>query len=121
MERRGAKMDLKVIKQVSKSIRVEANFTDERDIKEALLKLKFFKDIPYVCGICHSENIDPLNIRKVKVKEGKNAGQEFMYVEAYCFDCKAKRQTGGALFWKKWIPFEEYSKEGNGGMMHDEE
>ena len=111
-------MDLKVVKQINKNTRIEFTFTDEEDMKEALTKAQFVMEIPYVCGACSSNNIRPLSVRRAVAKQGKNAGEEFIYIESYCFDCHAKRSSGeyknpkGAMFWKgKW---EVYQGKSNG-------
>jgi hypothetical protein len=107
-------MDLKVVKQINKNTRLEFNFTDEDDMKEALVKAQFAMEIPYVCGACGSEKIKPVSVRRATAKEGEHKGEEFIYVESYCFDCCAKRSSGeyknpkGAMFWKgDWAVYQK--------------
>lgn len=97
-------MDLKVVKQVNSTTRIELNLTDERDLKEAILKASWLIELPYKCGQpnCGSKNIK-FSARLCKTEKG-----DFIYPEIYCFDCRSKKPMGeyqtpkGALFFKKW-------------------
>ena len=93
-------MEIKVIKTVNSTTRLEISFPDEKDIKEAILKITPFMQLHYRCGKCNSENV---------IFQARNTkGGEFIYPEQYCFDCKARRPMGeyktpkGVLFFKKW-------------------
>jgi DNA-directed RNA polymerase subunit RPC12/RpoP len=96
-------MEFKVVKQINKTTRIELNLTDERDIKEAILKVGWLLEMPYKCGKCGSENI------KFSARKASKDKTEYVFPEIYCFDCKAKRPMGeydgvgkGGIFFKKW-------------------
>jgi DNA-directed RNA polymerase subunit RPC12/RpoP len=112
-------MNLRVIKQLNKTTRLEIEFTDERDLKEALLKATPFMQIPYKCGKCGSDNVV---FQARRTKEG-----DYIYPEVFCFDCRAKRPMGeyknpkGALFFKKWEdPFNGSTSPDSGGEIMEE-
>lgn len=93
-------MNVKVLKRINPTTQIEVEFTDERDVKEAVLKATPFLQIPTKCGHCGSDNIS-FGARNTK-------GGEFIYVEVYCYDCRWRKPTGeykspkGAIFFKKW-------------------
>ena len=93
-------MELQVTKKLNASTTFSIKLTDERDLKEALLKLTPFIQIDK-CGLCKSEEII---IQARKTKDTK--GGEFIYAELVCKKCRAKRNFGeylqpkGTLFLK---------------------
>lgn len=93
-------MNLKVRKTLNATTTIEVEFTDEKDLKEAILKATPFMEIPSKCGKCGSSNV---------VFQARNTkGGEYIYPEVYCFDCKCKKTMGeyknpkGVLFFKQW-------------------
>ncbi len=104
-------MNLKVTKALSKTLKIEIDFTDERDLKEALLKATPFMQIPYKCGLCESE--------RITLQAKTDSNNEYIFPQMYCFECGATKPMGerkspkGALFWKKWEPKFEGIKNGN--------
>jgi hypothetical protein len=100
-------VDIRVVRILNQDTRIEINFTDERDLKEALVKASAFINLDDTCGCCGSKNI---SLQARPTKEG------FTYVELVCKEqgCWAKKSFGeykepkGALFLKgKW---EKYQK-----------
>ncbi len=104
-------MKIGIKKKLNATTELSIEFDEERDLKEAILKATPFINLPSSCGLCHSENIS-LQARKTK----DDKGQEFIYVEAFCKACFAKKNFGeylqpkGALFlkgdWAKYTPKE---------------
>ncbi len=109
-------MKIGIRKKINATTELNIEFDDERDLKESLLKITPFLNLPQSCGLCKSSNIS-LQARKTK----DDKGQEFIYVEAFCKDCFAKKSFGeyvqpkGALFlkgdWNKYIPKEKQTEE----------
>ena len=107
-------MEISVTKKLNSNTTFTIRLDDEKDLKEAFLKLTPFIQINR-CGACASENIS-IQARKTKDK----TGDEFIYLELYCKDCMAKRGFGeykqpkGALFSKgEWAV---YKKNGQGAV-----
>jgi hypothetical protein len=93
-------MNLKVRRQLNCKTWIEAEFTDEKDLKEAILKATPFLEMPEFCEKCKSTNL-VFHARNTK-------GGEFIYPEVLCLACKCKKPMGeyknpkGALFFKQW-------------------
>ena len=94
-------MEVSVSKRLNDKTSITVKFDDEKDLKEAFLKLTPFLQMSGRCGLCKKENVT-IQARKTKDKEG----DEFIYLELYCKDCHAKqgfgeyKQPKGALFIK---------------------
>lgn len=94
-------MDIKVLVQLDQNKTLECKPTEGKDTKEKFLELEFITGFARQCGKCGSKNIKPISARRTK--DG-----EFIYLESYCFDCRAFRPSGeykspkGVLFWKQW-------------------
>ena len=93
-------MNVKVVKKINPTTQIQIEFTEERDLKEAMLKASPFINMHTTCGKCHGDNLS-LRARNTK-------GGEFIYIEQVCLDCRAQRSMGeykspkGALFFKQW-------------------
>jgi hypothetical protein len=113
-------MKIGIRKKVNPTTELFIEFDEERDLKEAILKATPFINLPSTCGLCHSDNIS-LQARKTK----DDKGQEFIYVEAFCKACFAKKSFGeyvqpkGALFlkgdWNKYVPKNQPPEETKSG------
>jgi len=112
-------MELELTKKINPTTNLKIRI-DEKDLKEAFLKLTPFMQISGKCGLCKSENVS-IQARKTKDKEG----DEFIYLEVYCKDCRARQNIGeykspkGCLFLKKWEKYEP--KNSNKEAVDDED
>jgi hypothetical protein len=105
-------MEVSVNKRLNETTSITIKLDDEKDLKEAFLKLTPFLQMNGKCGLCNSDNIS-IQARKTKDKEG----DEFIYLELYCKKCHAKqgfgeyKQPKGALFlkggWEIYTPKEQ--------------
>lgn len=93
-------MNVKLRVSINKNCELTIELPEERDLKEALLKISPFMWLPRKCGMCQSERVG------LQTKTDKNS--EYIFVAVSCADCGAEAQFGerknpkGALFLKKW-------------------
>lgn len=93
-------MNVKLRVSINKNCELTIELPEERDLKEALLKVSPFMWLPKKCGICQSE--------KVGLSTKTDKKSEYIFVSVRCFDCGAEAQFGerknpkGALFLKQW-------------------
>ena len=93
-------MNVKLRVSINKNCELTIELPEERDLKEALLKVSPFMWLPRKCGMCQSERVG------LQTKTDKKS--EYIFVAVRCSDCGAEAQFGerknpkGALFLKKW-------------------
>lgn len=98
-------MDIEVNKRINDSTTVKFSFKDERDLKEAILKVVPLIYSDTKCGRCSSVDV---GITANKAKDEK--GAEFIFVKNVCRKCGASQNFGeyvtpkGTLFVKReWV------------------
>jgi hypothetical protein len=102
-------MIISLTKKINSNTQIRIDLDDEKDMKEAFLKLTPFMQMSGVCGLCQSEV--SIQARKTRDKDG----DEYIYLELYCKKCHARQNFGeykqpkGALFLKKWEKYEPKS------------